>query len=337
MKLKNPIPINNISHHLLIEKNISLNILRLDRTDPLISGNKWFKLKYNLIEAKQQGCKTLLSFGGPFSNHIHALAAAGKRQQFNTIGIIRGEEYLPLNQTLSDAIDNGMKLYYINRKTYRNKHLPEVIEQLLSTIITDQPFPNASAKEDIYIVPEGGTNKLAIKGAAEIIQLISNDTDFICVPCGTGGTISGVISGLEKSKTHHATVYGFPALKGAEFLHKDISSLLDNHTINTSWQLFYDYHFGGFGKINKQLALFLEGFEQTHHIELDPIYTSKMLYAIMDLIKRDFFPKGSKITAIHTGGLQGKRGMQQKIQTLIHKPIKNTNKKLTGNTKYGTH
>lgn len=322
--LKAPILIDKISHHLCIEKNISFSILRLDQTDSLISGNKWFKLKYNLIEARQQGFKTLLSFGGPFSNHIHALAAAGKRQHFNSIGIVRGEQHLPLNPTLSDAVNNGMKLYYIDRKTYRNKHLQTVIDQILSTVLHDTPFPQAAKKEDIYIVPEGGTNTLAIKGAAEITSFIPQPTDIICVPCGTGGTIAGIISGVEHSRTHHARVFGFPALKGAEFLHKHISSLLSKQAITTPWQLFYDYHFGGFGKINKELALFIQDFETQYEIELDPVYTAKMLFAIFALIKSDFFPKGSKIIAVHTGGLQGRRGMQQKIQTLIQQQPKKT-------------
>ncbi|MCU7837431.1 MAG: 1-aminocyclopropane-1-carboxylate deaminase/D-cysteine desulfhydrase [gamma proteobacterium symbiont of Taylorina sp.] len=323
MILKKIIPINKISCPLLIEKDISLDILRLDQTDSLISGNKWFKLKYNLFEAKKQGFKTLLSFGGPYSNHIHALAAAGKKYHFNSIGIIRGEKHCPLNQTLSDTIKNGMKHYYIDRKTYRNKHTSQVIKQLLSDIEIKIPFPGASSAEDIYIVPEGGTNALAIKGAAEIVSFIPAECDFICLPCGTGGTIAGIISGVHQSQHHHAQIFGFPALKGGEFLQQTISSLIlipseEQRNSQTSWQLFYHYHFGGFGKMTKELALFIQDFENKQAIELDPVYTSKMLYAIMDMIKRDFFPKGSRITAIHTGGLQGKRGLAQKIQTLIH-------------------
>ena len=316
VKLKNPIPINIISHPLLIDKEISLEVLRIDQTDALISGNKWFKLKYNLIQAKQDGYSTLLSFGGPFSNHLHALAAAGKAQQFHTIGIIRGEAHIPLNPTLSDAVKNGMKLYYIDRKTYRNKHSPGVLKRILSNVINDSSLSQILTKDDIYIVPEGGTNTLAIKGAAEIISFIPEKTDIICIPCGTGGTIAGLLSGLNQSQAHHAVVYGFPALKGAEFLQEEILSLL-KQDIKISWRLLHNYHFGGFGKINKELALFMQSFEKQHGIELDPIYTAKMFFAIFDLIKSDFFTKGSKIIAIHTGGLQGKRGMQQKIHRLI--------------------
>ena len=328
LELLKPPAINKISHPLLIEKAVSLSLLRIDQTDAVISGNKWFKLKYNLIEARQQGYQILLSFGGPYSNHIHALAAAGKACQFNTVGIIRGEEHLPLNPTLSDAVKNGMKLYYIDRKTYRNKHTLEIIEQLKAMLIKDDPFflsskTIKSKAGDIYIVPEGGTNELAVKGAAEIVSFIPHETDYIAVPCGTGGTMAGIISGICQSEVHHADILGFPALKGVEYLQKMISSILPQTCKNSesrqdrNWKLFFDYHFGGFGKINKPLAVFIQEFEQTHGIELDPIYTAKMIYAVMDMIKGDFFPKGSKIIAIHTGGLQGKRGMEQKVQALI--------------------
>lgn len=326
------IPIQSLHDSLFVEKNINLSILRTDKTDPIISGNKWFKLKYNLMEAKQQGYKTLLSFGGPYSNHLHALASAGKALDFNTIGIIRGEEHQPLNPTLSDVVSQGMKLYYIDRKTYRQKHTPEVIKQIVDMIIADNPF-NASIKYNnsfdshsssnpFYLVPEGGTNTLAIKGAAEITSFIPEDTDFVCVPCGTGGTMAGIIKGLNDSGQNTTRVLGFPAMKGGQFLQESISSLLSEQlslqqeTPLSHWQLFCDYHFGGFGKINHEIVAFINDFEKKHCIELDPIYTAKMMYAIVSLIKDDFFPKGSKIIATHTGGVQGKRGMEQQLNSL---------------------
>jgi len=304
-----PISLQTIDDQLLTDKQLSLSLLRIDQINPLISGNKWFKLKHNLIAAKQQGYQTLLSFGGPYSNHLHALAAAGQAADFNTIGIIRGEEHLPLNPTLSDVVAQGMKLYYLNRSTYRNKHKPEVIAHI-----------RAMVAEDFYLVPEGGTNDLAVKGAAEIAALIPDDSSDVCVPCGTGGTIAGIITGLSanirKPQRHQPRVLGFPALKGGQFLQQTITELLKSNT-QINWQLFHNYHFGGFGKINQSLALFIHEFEKKHALELDPIYTAKMMYAIVHLIEQDFFPKGSKIVAVHTGGLQGKRGMEQKIQSLI--------------------
>ncbi len=312
------IPIQKIQHPIFIKNKLILEVLRTDKTDPVISGNKWFKLKYNLIEAKEQGYTTLMSFGGPYSNHLHALATAGKANGFNTIGIIRGEEHLPLNPTLSDVTQQGMKLYYINRKMYRNKHTPQVLEQLKQMITKARPFSNS---EPYYLVPEGGTNATAIKGAAEIASFIPDNTDFICVPCGTGGTAAGIISGVSSlnssENSQKKTILGFPAMKGGEFLEQTIHSYLSNDLSPlTSWQLLYDWHFGGFGKINKTLALFIEDFEQKYSIDLDPIYTAKMMYAIVSMAKNDYFPEGSKIVVIHTGGLQGKRGMKQKMINL---------------------
>lgn len=334
------IPLQSIQHPLFAAKGLTLEILRTDKTDPVISGNKWFKLKHNLLEAKKQGCKTLLSFGGPYSNHLHALAAAGKVYHFNTIGIIRGEQHLPLNPTLSDITDQGMKLYYVNRKTYRNKHLPEVIEQFKQLVIEDDPFDEGKHAGQFYLVPEGGTNKLAVLGASEISSFIPDDADYVCVPCGTGGTIAGIISGLswQKSIAHQQEskikpkILGFPAMKGGQFLEQIVSNLLTEQCLTEEclteekhsstqapWELLYDWHFGGFGKINETLALFIHDFEKKYAVDLDPVYTAKMMYAIVSLAEKDFFHRGSKIIAVHTGGLQGKRGMEQQINTLISK------------------
>ncbi len=317
------IPLQTLRHPLFAEKELSLNILRTDQTDPIISGNKWFKLKYNLREAQQQGQHTLLSFGGPYSNHLHALAGAGKALQFNTIGIIRGEQHQPLNPTLSDITAQGMKLYYIDRRTYRNKHRPEVIEQLRQLIIDDDPFHKGVQAKQFYLVPEGGTNQLAVTGAAEIAEFIPAQSNYVCLPCGTGGTMAGVIAGLSTVPPAHDSnlqVLGFPAMKGGQFLNDVIQQLLNEQNLSgepVSWELMNDWHFGGFGKINKILAEFIVDFEKKYPLQLDPVYTAKMMYGIVSMAKMDFFPRGSKIIAIHTGGLQGKRGMQDRIQTLL--------------------
>jgi len=321
MLIKNHIlPLETIPHPLFHEKQISLKVLRTDKTHPVISGNKWFKLKYNLIEAQKKGFKTLLSFGGPYSNHLHALATAGKANHFNTIGIVRGEEHLPLNPTLSDISREGMKLYYVNRRTYRNKHLPEVIEQFRQLVGDDDPFSEGKSAGDFYLVPEGGTNKLAILGASEITNDIPDDTDFVCVPCGTGGTMAGIISGLSEKKQIRTKVLGFPAMKGGQFLNETIRTLLNEKKTSSQqvdWELFYDWSFGGFGKMNKSLAQFMYNFEKKYSIELDPVYTAKMMYGIVSMVKNNFFPIGSKVIVIHTGGLQGRRGMEQQIKRLL--------------------
>lgn len=287
-----PTPIVPIRDSLLAEKGVELLIKREDLNHPIISGNKWRKLKYNLLEAKKQGYSKLLTFGGAFSNHIYATAGAGKEFGFETIGIIRGEEHLPLNPTLSFAIASGMHLEYMDRATYRSKSAPEVINLL------KQQFG------DFYLIPEGGTNSLAIQGCEEIIPEIEVDFDYLCCPVGTGGTMAGLISGLDgRSK-----VIGFSSLKG-DFLTAEVANLLkesdmdyDNWSVNTA------YHFGGYARTKPALLEFMNGFEKRHQIPLDPVYTAKMMFGIYDLAQSGFFPTGTRIIAVHTGGLQGKAG-----------------------------
>jgi 1-aminocyclopropane-1-carboxylate deaminase/D-cysteine desulfhydrase-like pyridoxal-dependent ACC family enzyme len=299
------IPLDPISLPDLEQQEIRLSVLRLDAIDPLISGNKWFKLKYNLKQAQALGYQRILSFGGPYSNHLHALAYAGMTYGFKTVGIIRGEEHLPLNPTLTDAVSNGMRLYYIKRDDYRNKHTAPVQAKIKQLVARDDPQP-------YYLVPEGGTNLAALQGAAEIARIIPEDTDYLCIPCGTGGTLAGILQGLEQAQSA-IKVLGFAAMKGGHFLHQDIASLLaleNTPVIVSDWQINCDYHFGGFGKINPQLVDFISDFEKKQGLELDPVYTAKMMYGIVDLLKQNYFTNKSHIVAIHTGGLQGKRGMQ---------------------------
>lgn len=278
-------------------------IKREDLIHPTISGNKWRKLKYNLIEAEKLNMKTLLTFGGAFSNHIHAVSSAGKLFNFNTIGIIRGEKHLPLNPTLEDASYNGMVLHYIDRSSYRKKNERYLIDQL------HEQFG------EFYLIPEGGTNNFAVKGCGEIIEQIDIDYDYIATACGTGGTISGLICVLNGNKK----IIGVPVLKGAKFLEKDISTLTKQYS-NTSfsnWNLNYDFHFGGYAKISKELILFINHFEELNSIRLDPIYTGKLMFGINEMVKNKELPKGSTIIVIHTGGLQGIAGMQNKIDKLL--------------------
>ena len=280
---------------------LKLWIKRDDLLHPFISGNKYRKLKYNLEAAKEQSYATLLTFGGAFSNHIAATAAAGQEFGFKTIGVIRGDELaldlektLDENPTLSLANKNGMEFKFVDRKTYRLKHTTEFIETL---------------KEELgrfYNVPEGGTNKLAIKGTEEILGENESNFDYICSAIGTGGTIAGIIN----SAREHQKVLGFPALK-ENFLHNDINKYVKK---NANWELIRAYNFGGFAKMNKELVEFINDFKQQTNIQLDPIYTGKMLFGIVDLHKKDFFAKGKQILAIHTGGLQGIEGMNQRLK-----------------------
>ena len=291
-------PLEEVNDPFLRERKISLWIKREDLNHPQMSGNKWHKLKYNIHKAKEQGKDTLLTFGGAYSNHIYAVAAAGKIFNFNTIGIIRGEEHNPLNPTLSFAKENGMKLHYLDRGSYRKKNSTEIFDDLIKKF------------GDFYLLPEGGTNELAVKGCSEIITKINIDYDYICCPCGTGGTLAGLITGLRGEKI----ALGFAVLKGASFLKENVNSLLmsDNETPPENWDINLDYHFGGYAKFNKQLLEFMERFKAHTRIPIEPIYTGKMLFGIYDLIANGFFKQESRIVAIHTGGLQGLSGLQHK-------------------------
>jgi 1-aminocyclopropane-1-carboxylate deaminase/D-cysteine desulfhydrase-like pyridoxal-dependent ACC family enzyme len=298
-------PIQKITSNFLTQKEIQLFIKRDDLIHAEISGNKWRKLKYNLIEAKKTNQSTLLTFGGAFSNHISAVAAAGAEFGFRTIGIIRGEQVLPLNLTLSFAKKCGMDLHFINRTLYRNKNKPDYQNRLKNQF------------GDFFLLPEGGTNCLALEGCSEIIQEVKNkhiDTDYYCVSCGTGGTISGIISGLNGEKK----VLGFSALKG-DFLTTEVFKLL-NECVGkefSNWEILTEYHFGGYAKWTPELINFINQLYEETTIPFDPIYTGKMLFGIYDLIRKDFFEKGSSLMVIHTGGLQGIQGFNNRFGNLI--------------------
>jgi len=275
---------------------VKLFIRREDLIHPFVSGNKFRKLKYNLIQAKKENQTTLLTFGGAFSNHIAATAYAGREQGFDTIGIIRGEELaskINENPTLKFAQNCGMKFVFVSRETYKLKNFQEYLLELKQSL------------DSFYLIPEGGTNELAIKGCEEILVEKDKKYDFICCAIGTGGTISGVIN----SSYSHQKILGFSSLKG-DFLKEDICKFAKN----TNWDLISHYHFGGYGKVSNELILFINEFYIKNAIPLDPIYTGKMVFGVLDLIKKGFFPENSKILLIHTGGIQGIQGMNIKLK-----------------------
>ncbi len=285
------IPDQYIDLPLLKEKGIRLCLKREDTIHPFVSGNKYRKLKYNLIEAKNQGKSTLLTFGGAFSNHIAATAFAGFEQGIPTIGVIRGEELADKwqgNPTLKLAYEHGMQFHFVSRSEYRLKNEPSFLQNL------------KARHGDFYLLPEGGTNTLAVKGCAEILTESDAQFDYICSAVGTGGTMAGLIN----ASRAHQTVLGFPALMGDFLTHE-----IQKYSHNGQWRLIMDYHFGGYAKLKAELIEFINLFKQNTGIPLDPIYTGKMLFGIFDLIKQDFFTPGTQILAIHTGGLQGIKGM----------------------------
>ena len=294
---------------ILEEKKVELFIKREDLIHPFVSGNKFRKLKYNLLEAKKLKKKALLTFGGAYSNHVVATAVAGKLAGFKTFGIIRGDELtknlkqtLEENATLREAHENGMKLQFVTREQYRQKSSFGFIEKM------------KNKWGDFYLIPEGGTNCLAVDGCEEILIDEDSKFDYICSAVGTGGTISGLINSSKK----HQKIIGFPALKG-NFLSEEIRKFISR---KKNWSLQKAYHFGGYAKHTEELIDFINTFKEETGVLLDPVYTGKMLFGILDLVQKDTFAEGSKILAIHTGGIQGIAGFNQKLiqknQEVIH-------------------
>ena len=271
-----------------LDASVNLSIKRLDQIHAQISGNKFFKLKYNFLEAQKQGFDKVLTFGGAYSNHIAATAYAAHLFGLKSVAIIRGEElsHKALNPTLSTAQHFGMQLHFVSRQQYRQKDQPEYLSAL------KQQFP------EHYIIPEGGSNALAIQGCQEILSEHDRQNyDVICCAVGTGGTISGLI----EASAAHQTILGFSALKG-DFLSSDVAQ----YTIKKNWNITDDYCFGGYAKAPVELMQFIEKFEQDFAIPLEQVYTGKMLYGIFDLMQKNYFPPNTRILIIHSGGLQGK-------------------------------
>jgi 1-aminocyclopropane-1-carboxylate deaminase len=293
------IPLQKISDSITSGHGVNLYMLRADLNHPDISGNKLYKLKYNLQAAYRANKSTLLTFGGAFSNHIAAVAAAGKMYGFKTVGIIRGEEYDSLNPTLQFATDQGMQLEYVSRDLYRQK------EELLR-------YVEHKYGAHVFLIPEGGSNELGILGCQEIIQHIPVNFDHISCACGTGTTLTGIILSLKSVQQ----ALGFQVLKGPNYIQGEVSRQLKiSGQQKTNWCVFDNYHFDGYAKIKAELTAFIEKFERNHRVPLDPIYTGKMMYGLYDLIQQGHFKKGATIIAVHTGGLQGKTAINQAIHT----------------------
>ena len=276
---------------------IEVSVLRLDLIHPQISGNKWFKLKYNLEEAKKQEQDTILTFGGAFSNHIHATAVACKQFGFKSIGVIRGEKESETNFTLSEARNYGMQLYFVSREDYRRKTNEDFISGLKNK------FGN------FYLIPEGGDNLPGQKGCEEILPE-GNDFDIIFCATGTGATFKGISHSLQPNQE----LIGINVLKfKAEYL---TNSPIHKSRINN------DYHFGGYAKHTKELLGFKNSFEQETNIPLDYVYTSKLFFAVKDLMSKNEILPNKKILIIHSGGLQGNKGYEERYRLM---PTRNVN------------
>lgn len=289
----NATPIQELFNEVIEKAGIRVLIKREDLNHEIVSGNKWWKLKYNLEQAQIENKRTLLTFGGAFSNHIYATASAAQLNNLTSIGIIRGEETLPLNKTLSHSKNAGMVLHYITRKAYKKKNDQEFFQQLMERF------------GDCYVIPEGGTNSLAVKGCAELGKEILKQTDFnyLCLPVGTGGTMAGVIAGLQGSKE----IIGISVLKNGDFLKDEIGKLIHDFDGNAygNWSMLTSYHHGGYAKVTKELLDFVSAMKELHNLPLDHVYTGKLLWAVMEEIKKGRFKRGSTVLILHTGGLQG--------------------------------
>lgn len=280
---------------------VQLFIRREDLIHPVISGNKFRKLKYTIEKVLQNQKTTVVTFGGAHSNHIVAAAYAAQVNGLKAVGVIRGDELIDSSKwspTLIQAAGFGMQMQFVSRTTYRT--LKYDSDYWL------QRYPDAE------IIPEGGTSQLAVKGCSEILSALDEQFDFVFCAVGTGGTVSGLINtNLKQPK-----IIGVPVLKG-DFLREDICKF----ATNSNWDLINDYEFGGYGKITPELITFINTFYQKFNVPLDPVYTGKAMFALIDKIHQNFFPKGTKVLFIHTGGLQGitamNRLLSQKNQPLI--------------------
>ncbi|GLW08678.1 1-aminocyclopropane-1-carboxylate deaminase [Microtetraspora sp. NBRC 13810] len=279
----NPSPLEQVRDERL--GGVRLALKRDDLIDPEITGNKWRKLKHNLARARTG---TLLTFGGAYSGHIRAVAAAGRRYGFATIGVIRGEEHLPLNPSLAYARGCGMRLTYLDRTAYRAKHTPEVAARL------------HAAFGDFDLIPEGGSNAAAVLGCAELPAEIADDFDVICCPVGTGGTLAGIAAGLPPGRR----ALGFAVLKGAGFLAEEVARLQREAygTVSGNWALDLDFHFGGYARVPPELSAFAGDFEARHGLAVERIYVAKMLYGVYALAASGAFAPGTRVVAVVTGG-----------------------------------
>jgi 1-aminocyclopropane-1-carboxylate deaminase len=272
---------------------IRLLIRREDLNHKYISGNKWWKLKYNLAEAREKGHHSILTFGGAFSNHIFSTAAAANELGFKSIGIIRGEEILPLNNTLDFASRSGMKLHFLSREQYRAKTDENFVEKLRDSL------------GDFYLIPEGGTNNLAVRGCQELAsdKLSRNNFDYLILPVGTGGTIAGLICGFKGQKI----ISGISVLKNGEFLVDEVSTLVKNYsgTSYGNWNILTSYDHGGYAKVNDSLNRFIATMKEKHNLPLDHVYTGKTMWAVLKEAETGAFARGSTVMVLHTGGLQG--------------------------------
>lgn len=300
---ENDVPVQSLEHPLCAAKGVTVDVKRLDLLHPLINGNKGFKLKYNLLKAMSEKGQAVLTFGGAWSNHIYATAAAGKELGIRTTGIIRGEEPAQYSSTLEFARACGMHLEFVSRLDYEEKNTDEFKAWLQGKF------------GEFHLVPEGGSNYYGINGCMEILSASDKaNYDAVALAVGTGATLAGMLL----SATPRQRFVGFSALKGGDFLRDEVLRHLDYFLMNKElandfapqFSIETAYHFGGYGKWTDELMGFITEIETSYNLPLDQVYTGKALFGLLDLIARDTFTPGERILFVHTGGLQGRGSMQ---------------------------
>jgi len=267
--------------------DISVDVLRLDEIHPVISGNKWFKLKYHLEAALRENKKGILTFGGAYSNHLVATAVVCSENNLSSTGIIRGEESFPENDSIRQMKEAGMQIMYVTREAYKNK---EVLAR--DFMATNQEY---------YYVPEGGQSTEGIKGAGEILSFAGNDYTHIISAVGTGTTLAGLIN----ASSGQQQIIGICVLKIADTNANEIELFIKSNTSKNNYSIIYDYHFGGYARRNAQLIQFMNDLYSRTSISTDFVYTGKLLYGVLDLAQLNKFEPGTGILIIHSGGLQG--------------------------------
>ncbi len=288
------INIQKLSDSLFDQKEVTVSVLRLDKLHAIVSGNKLFKLHYFLEKAKQQCSEGIITFGGPYSNHLVATAFASKEIGLKSIGIIRGEQPKVLSHTLQACLAYGMELKFITRHEYDQKEKSEFLAPI-----------NCSYPKYL-IIPEGGYSSVGANGAAMIMDWIPENTSHICCAIGTATTFTGLLKNLNKDQQ----LIGFPVLKNMNDIEKRIQFLSTLPHTNLPFQLINNYHFGGYAKKNNDLIAAMNLFYEKYQLPTDFVYTAKMMVGVIDCISKDFFKKGSNILCIHTGGLQGNLSLE---------------------------
>jgi 1-aminocyclopropane-1-carboxylate deaminase len=301
------VPVQTVKLRVLAKAALELVVRRDDLIDEQLSGNKFYKLYLNIQQAQGQGYRQLLSFGGAYSNHLYALAAAGKRYGFATLGVVRGERPVQLSPTLVDAEAWGMRLIFVSRADYALKDQGSIPGQAFMARLKEE-------YGDFYSIPEGGANVLGAQGmqllGRALDAQLNGDYSAVCLACGTGTGMAGVAAGI----CHKKPLIGFSVLKGVGSLGGDVQRIYkqlhpQSPNFPANWRLISGYHGGGYGRrLPPPLARFWQEFEAQTGLLLDPVYTLKLFWGVVDLAQRGYWPKGSRIVAIHTGGLQGRRG-----------------------------